>query len=58
MDAVAALAPTVGVRAACRALGVARATFYRRRVARHRGRPRPDNRPAGRGGPATEETSR
>jgi putative transposase len=33
MDAVAGLAPTVGVRAACRALGVARATFYRRRPA-------------------------
>jgi putative transposase len=30
---VAELAPTVGVLAACRALGVARATFYRRRPA-------------------------
>jgi putative transposase len=30
---VAALAPAVGVRAACAALGVARATFYRRRPA-------------------------
>jgi putative transposase len=33
LAAVAALAPTVGVRAACAALGVARATFYRRRPA-------------------------
>src|SRR5207249_10528203 len=31
MDAVTELAPTVGVQAACRALGVPRATFYRQR---------------------------
>jgi len=33
MDAAATLAPTVGVRSACAALGLARATFYRRRSA-------------------------
>ena len=31
MDAVLALAPAVGIQAACDSLGVARATFYRRR---------------------------
>jgi hypothetical protein len=31
MDAVAQLAPTVGVLAACDVLGVARASFYRQR---------------------------
>ncbi len=31
MDAVTHLAPTVGVRAACDFLGVARASFYRQR---------------------------
>jgi len=31
MDAVLALAPTVGIQAACDSLGVARATFYRQR---------------------------
>jgi hypothetical protein len=31
MDAVTHLTPTVGVVAACDALGVARASFYRRR---------------------------
>ncbi len=31
MDAVAQLAPTVGVRSACEVLGVARASFYRQR---------------------------
>jgi putative transposase len=36
---VGALAPAVGVRAACRALGLARATFYRRRPAAVEGRP-------------------
>ena len=33
MDAAATLAPTVGVQPACAALGLARATFYRRRSA-------------------------
>ena len=33
MDAVAQLAPTVGVVAACDSLGVARASFYRQRPA-------------------------
>jgi len=33
MDATATLAPTVGVQTACRALGVARASFYRHRGA-------------------------
>jgi putative transposase len=51
MAAAAALVPVVGVRAACRALGVARATFYRRRAAPPGRPPRPET-PGGAAGPA------
>jgi putative transposase len=51
MDAAAALVPVVGVRAACQALGVARATFYRRREAPPGRPPRPETR-GGAAGPA------
>jgi putative transposase len=54
MDAAATLVPVVGVRGACQALGVARATFYRhRRRAAPPGRPpRGPETPGGAAGPA------
>jgi putative transposase len=54
MDAAATLVPVVGVRGACRALGVARATFYRhrRRPAASPVRPPRPETPAGPAGPA------
>lgn len=41
-DAIAAMAPRIGTRAACRAAGVAQASWYRR----HRASPAPPRRPA------------
>lgn len=60
MDAVAALAPRVGLRAACRSLAVPHATFYRRRPL-HRPAapgPRPVSSPRPRPARALDETER
>ena len=46
METALAVAPEIGLAPACRALGVSRATAYRRRDPRPKGEPRPHPRPA------------